>query len=44
MKNTQEPVVQQPTQRLNPSPRPGPAIESGNSDQGENKVLSLLGL
>ena len=40
----QQPVVQQPTQRMNPSPRPGPSVDSKQSDPNENKVLSLLGL
>jgi hypothetical protein len=44
VQNTQTPQVEQSAKRMNPSPRPGPSMETGNSDQGENKVLSLLGL
>ena len=44
LQETQTPQVEQPAKRMNPSPRPGPSMETGNSDQGENKVLSLLGL
>jgi hypothetical protein len=44
VQKTQPPQVEQSVKRMNPSPRPGPSMETSNSDQGENKVLSLLGL
>lgn len=36
--------VPQSTQRITPSPRPGPSVESAHQNPSENKVLSLLGL